>query len=105
MWQQYHILPSQTVYKHVTECSRTIHTEFITVRYNIDVLREVQKGMVKMTRVYQAKMVSSLSGARYVHYFESLRGALEYARIWQGITGIRVYVKSAAVELPQFLNR
>lgn len=62
--------------------------------------------MVKMkTRVYQAKMVSALSGARHVHFFDSLRGALEYARIWQGITGIRVYVKSAQVEMPQFLNR
>lgn len=76
------------------------------MRYNIDVLREVQKGMVKMKqRVYQAKMESALSGARHVHYFESLRGALEYARIWQGMTGIRIYVKSAVVELPQFLNR
>lgn len=56
-------------------------------------------------RVYRAKMESALSGARHVHYFETLRGALEYARIWQGITGIRVYVKSATVELPQFLNR
>lgn len=75
------------------------------MRYNIDVLREVQKGMVKMTRVYQAKMVSSVSGARHVHYFETLREALEYACIWQGMTGIRVYVKSAAVEMPQFLSR
>ena len=62
--------------------------------------------MVKMkSRVYQAKMVSAMSGARHVHIFDSLRGALEYASIWQGITGIRVYIKSAAVELPQFLGR
>ena len=58
-----------------------------------------------MTRVYQAKMESSLSGVRHVHYFDTLREALEYARIWQGMTGIRVYVKSAAIEMPQFLSR
>lgn len=63
--------------------------------------------MVKMKlRVYQAKMVSALSGAQHVHIFDSLRGALEYASIWQGnLRGIRVYIKSAAVELPQFLRR
>ena len=63
--------------------------------------------MVKMQRLrlYQAKMVSSLSGERYVHIFETLREALDYACIWQGIPGIRVYVKSAAVEMPQFLSR
>ena len=79
--------------------------EFITARYNIDVLREVQEGMVKMIRLYQAKMASSLSGEHHVHYFETLREALEYASIWQGIPGIRVYVKSASLELPQFLSR
>lgn len=63
--------------------------------------------MVKMQkiRLYQAKMVNFATGSRRARYFESLRGALEYADIWQGIPGIRVYVKSATVEMPQFLSR
>ena len=58
--------------------------------------------MVKMQklRLYQAKMVNFVTGSRRERYFESLRGALAYAKIWQGIPGIRVYVKSAVVELP-----
>ena len=63
--------------------------------------------MVKMQRLrlYQAKMVNCVTGSRRARFFESLRDALAYADIWQGIPGIRVYVKSATVDMPQFLNR
>ncbi len=50
--------------------------------------------IVQKLRLYKAKMVNSVTGTSRVHFYESLRGALEYAKVWQGVPGVCVYVKT-----------